>query len=563
MTFLSNIKIRTALLIILAFFYLLWGCVSWFALSSLTHVDHALQRNDNQQLNGDIINGANDHYYRLVTAMERSVNDFRSGATQDATAEINAAASEIKFIDEGLAQFKAIDHGLLTPALVDQIYNSSYQLRHQGMQPLYMAVKEQRFDDFYQLLKKTYLPYRQEFTVAIQQYNAAIKNMQSDTRKEIDQRVSWCQSALIFALVLGAIIIALTDRYIAYYVVRPLDILKEHFQSLSHGKLNIVISDFGRNCVGLLLPYLREMQNSWVETVTRIRGGADAIYQGASDISHGSKDLSSRTEQQASALEETAASMEQLNSTVRQNAENAHQASKLAANASETAQRGGSLVQEVVATMDSISTSSRKIVDIISVINGIAFQTNILALNAAVEAARAGEQGRGFAVVASEVRSLAQRSGQAAKEIEGLINESVERVNIGSTQVSRAGETMKDIVQAVLHVTDIMSEIASASDEQSKGIHQIGQAVTEMDSVTQQNSTLVQHSSASATALEEQARELTETVSVFQLSGHSSSASSSRGAKKGATTSKPVAAKSAPAGRKVPAVSRDEDWQTF
>jgi methyl-accepting chemotaxis protein-1 (serine sensor receptor) len=269
--------------------------------------------------------------------------------------------------------------------------------------------------------------------------------------------------------------------------------------------------------MGVLAASLRHMQGELIDTVSGVRQGADAIYSGASEIAAGNNDLSSRTEQQAASLEETAASMEQLTATVKQNAENARQASQLALSASETAQKGGKVVANVVQTMHDIAGSSQKIADITSVIDGIAFQTNILALNAAVEAARAGEQGRGFAVVAGEVRNLASRSAQAAKEIKGLIEDSVSRVDMGSVLVESAGETMGDIVNAVTRVTDIMGEIASASDEQSRGIDQVGQAVAEMDRVTQQNASLVEESASAAAALEEQASRLTQSVAVFRL----------------------------------------------
>jgi len=262
------------------------------------------------------------------------------------------------------------------------------------------------------------------------------------------------------------------------------------------------------------------MQDELIRTVSGVRQGADAIYSGASEISAGNNDLSSRTEQQASSLEETAASMEQLTATVKQNAENARQASQLALSASETAQKGGKVVSNVVQTMSDIAASSKKITDITGVIDGIAFQTNILALNAAVEAARAGEQGRGFAVVAGEVRSLAQRSAQAAKEIKGLIDDSVSRINTGSVLAESAGETMSDMVSAVTRVTDIMGEITSASDEQSRGIEQVAQAITEMDRVTQQNAALVEESASASAALEEQASLLTQSVAVFTLGKH-------------------------------------------
>ena len=273
------------------------------------------------------------------------------------------------------------------------------------------------------------------------------------------------------------------------------------------------------------------------------------------EIASGNTDLSSRTEQQASALEETAASMEQLTATVKQNADNARQASQLAKSASDTAQHGGKVVDSVVNTMHEIADSSKKIADIISVIDGIAFQTNILALNAAVEAARAGEQGRGFAVVAGEVRNLASRSAQAAKEIKALIEDSVSRVDTGSVLVESAGETMHDIVNAVTRVTDIMGEIASASDEQSRGIDQVALAVSEMDRVTQQNASLVQEAAAAAAALEEQASRLTQSVSTFRLASRPSSS-------KTRDTRLPATATPASQPRQL-ATEQDTHWETF
>jgi len=300
-------------------------------------------------------------------------------------------------------------------------------------------------------------------------------------------------------------------------LIQPLHQLLAHIRHIAAGDLTQQIVVEGRNEMSQLAGSLHEMQQSLVSTVGNVRDGSDAIFTGASEIAAGNNDLSARTEEQAASLEQTAASMEQLTATVKQNAENARQASQLALSASDTARKGGEVVDGVVRTMQDIAGSSKKIADIISVIDGIAFQTNILALNAAVEAARAGEQGRGFAVVAGEVRNLAQRSAQAAKEIKGLIEDSVNRVNNGSQLVGTAGETMNDIVGAVTRVTDIMGEIASASDEQSRGIDQVGQAVTEMDRVTQQNASLVEESAAAAASLEEQASRLSQAVSVFRI----------------------------------------------
>ena len=274
--------------------------------------------------------------------------------------------------------------------------------------------------------------------------------------------------------------------------------------------------DTRRSAAGSLLLSIQQMQSQLIEVVGRIKVSTDTIATASSEIASGNQDLSSRTEEQASSLEQTAASMEELTSTVKQNADNARQANQLAASASEVAVRGGDVVSQVVDTMGSINASSKKIVDIIAVIDGIAFQTNILALNAAVEAARAGEQGRGFAVVASEVRSLAQRSAAAAKEIKGLIDDSVSKVEAGSHQVAEAGQTMEEIVASVRRVTDIMGEISSASHEQTQGIEQINQAITQMDQVTQQNAALVEEAAAAAASLQEQAGSLVETVSIFR-----------------------------------------------
>ena len=288
-------------------------------------------------------------------------------------------------------------------------------------------------------------------------------------------------------------------------------------ERVSEGDLTHAIVDDARDEFTPLMSSLSLMQANLTRIVSSVRNGTDTIATASGQIATGNHDLSSRTEEQASSLEETAASMEELTSTVKQNADNARQANQMAASASEVALRGGVVVTQVVDTMASINASSRKIVDIISVIDGIAFQTNILALNAAVEAARAGEQGRGFAVVASEVRNLAQRSAAAAKEIKGLIDDSVTKVEVGNKLVSDAGHTMQEIVDSVKRVTDIMGNISAASQEQTTGIDQINQAITQMDQVTQQNAALVEEAAAAAGSLQEQADGLVETVRVFKL----------------------------------------------
>ena len=519
MSFLKNIKIRTALVLILIIFSLLWAGASGFALYSLKELKLELGVTTIQQNNGDIINGANAQYYRAVTSLERAMGGIDKNDNAIFDLEMKATSIELESLQKGLMQFKAINHGNLDAPTIDDIYNSSFNLYNDAVLPLFGSAKDKRIGDFEKIKNDKYLPLRRNFSAAIDKYNNKIISLNAEANERITRWVTWCQYILISALMISVLIMMASDRYLVNYLVKPLNIIKAHLESLATGVLDKKIVEQGRNCIGQLVPYIDKMQGNWAQTVRDIRNSADSIYKGSSEISIGNTDLSSRTEEQASALEETAASMEQLGSTVRQNADNAGEASTLASHATQEAQTGGDIVSGVISTMTKITGSSHKIVDIISVINSIAFQTNILALNAAVEAARAGEQGRGFAVVASEVRNLAQRSAQAAKEIGVLINDSVENIKSGSDQVTRAGEAMEKIVSSVSHVSEIMSEIAAASTEQSKGISQIGTAVVQMDSVTQQNAALVQESAAAAASLEEQARHLTEIVSIFKIGG--------------------------------------------
>src|SRR5476649_883444 len=298
---------------------------------------------------------------------------------------------------------------------------------------------------------------------------------------------------------------------------RPLDAALEHFEAIAAGDLRGKVVATSRDEMGLLMQGLARMQASLVGTVRSVRSGTESIATATKEIAAGNIDLSSRTEEQASALQETASSMDELTGTVKQNAENARQASSLAASASDIANKGSTVVSQVVTTMGDINQSSTKIADIITIIEGIAFQTNILALNAAVEAARAVEQGRVFSVVAAEVRNLAQRSSSAAKEIKGLIDTSVARVSDGSTFAHEAGATMEEVVKAVKRVTDIMGEISAASAEQSSGIEEINLAVTQMDAGTQQNAALVEQAAAAAQSLDDQAHALKQLVGKFQL----------------------------------------------
>ncbi len=325
------------------------------------------------------------------------------------------------------------------------------------------------------------------------------------------------QLVLLSTTVIAILMALFAAIWLTRSIRAPLQQAVETANRVSSGDLSGQIEVTSKDETGLLLAALQRMQSSLEKTVRMVRQNAEGVASASAQIASGNADLSSRTEEQASALEETAASMEELGSTVRQNADNARQANQLALNASNVARRGGDVVSEAVQTMKGINDSSRRIGDIIGVIDGIAFQTNILALNAAVEAARAGEQGRGFAVVAGEVRSLAQRSADAAKEIKALITASMERVEEGSLLVNRAGSTMTEVVTAISQVTDIMGEISAASIEQSSGVAQVGEAVTQMDQATQQNAALVEESAAAAAALRRQAQDLVHAVAVFQL----------------------------------------------
>ncbi len=376
---------------------------------------------------------------------------------------------------------------------------------------------------------------------------------------------------IIFAMVVGFILIRA--------IVGTLNEAVTVANAVASGDLTSKIVVDSTNETGQLMQALKIMNDNLVDLVSKVRTGTDSIATASSEIASGNSDLSQRTEEQASSLEQTASSMEELTSTVKQNADNARQANQLAAGASEVAVKGGAVVGQVVQTMSSINESSKKIVDIISVIDGIAFQTNILALNAAVEAARAGEQGRGFAVVATEVRTLAQRSAAAAKEIKELINDSVSKVEVGSQLVDEAGATMDEIVNAVKRVTDIMSEISAASQEQSSGIEQVNQAVTQMDEVTQQNAALVEQAAAAAESMQEQARALTHAVTIFKLSesGYSTATPVRRSNRpssvstlpnRGSVTKKNAISSASSSGsgvqpRKVAAGGGADDWEEF
>jgi methyl-accepting chemotaxis protein len=441
--------------------------------------------------------------------------------------------------------------------------------------------------------------YFDEFTRTIDglyEFNAQAMNSLTSALEARSSRLLQVKLMVLVVLILcllGAIFLAMAFIRSITEPVREAVVVAK---AVADGDLSVVVPVRGSNELGQLMTALSDMRDHLSQVVTKVRQGSEGVATASSEIASGNHDLSARTESQASALEETSSSMEQLGETVKQNADSARQANQLAMNASGVAVRGGEVVGQVVETMKGINESSRKISDIIAVIDGIAFQTNILALNAAVEAARAGEQGRGFAVVASEVRSLAGRSADAAKEIKTLINASVQRVEHGTSLVDQAGATMSEVVTSIRRVTDIMGEIASASSEQSLGVSQVGEAVSQMDQVTQQNAALVEEMAAAASSLKSQAEDLVGVVASFKLGGSTlnagfipaavrfvepvrkpfvGSVQRDGGISKGAAVSalasvrRPISKKSEVSAPKVDTkvalakVTSDDDWETF
>jgi methyl-accepting chemotaxis protein len=428
------------------------------------------------------------------------------------------------FIDGNEKYWKsylALPFGDGEKALADQVEATRQALIKDGLQAAIKALGSKDKAEIDRLMLT-------EVTRLFRLYVDASEKLSTYQLKSTEEQYAESQSAYqrsmtlaIVTIVAGILLAGVSGLFLLRAVMQPLDQARSHFHAMADGNLSNAIEVGRKDEMGEMMEGLQQMQERLAGTVRSVREGSDAIATASSEIAAGNLDLSRRTEQQAANLEETASSLEQLTSTVKQNSDNARQANALAMSASDIALKGGELVTRVIDTMGSITESSDKIADIIGVIDGIAFQTNILALNAAVEAARAGEQGRGFAVVATEVRNLAQRSAAAAKDIKALITDSVEKVGSGSALVNEAGATMGEIVTSVRRVTDIISEISSAGREQEIGIEQINTAVAEMDNVTQQNAALVEQAAAASQAMQEQAVKLAEMVAVFQVSGGS------------------------------------------
>ncbi|MEN4934322.1 methyl-accepting chemotaxis protein [Pantoea agglomerans] len=554
MGMLKNFTIRAVMLSILGLFCLMWSGVGLYSIHSLGALSEGndVDRHLVEQMT--VLSKGNDQYFRVITRLSRVMEGKAAGQTlnDEAYAPVQQALDSMT---QQLARFKQLAPGPMNPDVVDGVIQSWQKLLDAGVTPQLQLARQATPDVYRQQANNVTPPLSRAFGISAEKFSQSAAEKLDATRVEVDHLTAMTKTIITITVIIGLFILLFTDRYLVAMLVRPLESIRTHFAVIATGDLSQPVSDFGRNCVGKLVPLLSAMQDSLREAVSAIRSGTENISRGAAEISAGNNDLSSRTEEQAAALEQTAASMEQLTATVKFNADNARQASLLAETATTTAQRGGQLVSEVVSTMDGISGSSKKIAEITNVINGIAFQTNILALNAAVEAARAGEQGRGFAVVASEVRNLAQRSANAAKEIATLIEDSVQRVGKGAELVSTTGGTMNNILKSVQDVDAIMKQIASASEEQSKGISQVGAAVTEMDSVTQQNASLVEEVSAAASALALQTEALQASVSKFRLSSNRQTAP--------VITNKPAAPKATVLNAPQAKPADNGDWVTF
>ena len=524
----------------------------------------------NLQSHADVLDLAKEHSHETqfhVAKVQQYLTDVSATGDrdgfEDAAAHVKSAQTlleELKILQpESAAQFDQANTELQAFYATGKEMAEIYLSEGQKAGNVKMKQPNTGFDDRALALVQT-----------MDSFVAPLEKQWNTNKEKVDTRTKELPLLITLINVLSALGFIATIVYLGRRLFRQLggepSLAQEVANTIASGDLSVEIPVKAGDSSSLLAS-MQKMQHNLRTLIWQIKTSADFIESGSREISAGNMNLSSRTEQQASSLEETASSMEEMASTVKQNAENAKQANLMATEASSIALKGGDAVGKVVNTMSEINTSSKKIVDIISVIDGIAFQTNILALNAAVEAARAGEQGRGFAVVATEVRSLAQRSATAAKEIKQLIGDSVEKVTVGTKQVQEAGDTMDEIVMAVKLVSDIVNEITAASIEQSAGIDQVNNAITSMDEVTQQNAALVEEAAAAANSLEDKAHELTEATSAFRLAEDSTRYISEHGdeAKKmNKVSAQPASKLSKPKQSRLKAPKpKEEDWEEF
>ena len=583
---LNNLSIKARLIFVVGFLSLLLAIFGAVGLLSQKRANADLQSMYEDRLVAlaqlqQVIAGINTGRYAVSSAM---VGD--SGDIDKTVAELNKT---MKQGDEIWKQYLSTN---LTPderKLAEQFTAEQKKFINEGVKPAIEALNNRDFQSAGELFNGPLLTVFKQINTTMM----ALMQQQQDNGKllfaQSQSRYHTFISLTIVAIVVGLSVALIVGIWLVRAITGPLDEAVKVAQAVADGDLTQSIRVHSKDEAGKLMEALQTMNKRLQQIVGEVRTGTDTIATASSEIASGNLDLSSRTEQQAGSLEETVSAMEELTSTVKQNADNARQANQLAASAAEVAVQGGQVVSQVVSTMNNINESSKKIVDIISVIDGIAFQTNILALNAAVEAARAGEQGRGFAVVASEVRSLAQRSAAAAKEIKELIDDSVSKVGQGSELVAQAGVTMDEVVSSVKRVTDVMGEITAASQEQSAGIEEVNRAISMMDQATQQNAALVEQAAAAAQSMQDQAVRLTQAVSVFKIDGAqfatntrtaASSSSSTKVAQaapvakrpapssktiKTVTPSKPAlpAKSAAPALAAVTNIDKADDWEQF
>ncbi|MEO8599261.1 MAG: methyl-accepting chemotaxis protein, partial [bacterium] len=507
-----TIKSRLIFVITLLSLQLVFGGV--IGIVSLGFANDAMKSLYENQL---VATGQLDQVIRLIDANQLIIAKAVTGNSAELGKQMDVVDANIQTISTVWGEYQAHINTQEDKTSADQFTENRQKLVTDGLQPAVAALRAGNAQLATQILNG---PITQLVLPVEAGINALIKRQLDGAQKEFEKSQTiyrWVSLSCTAGVLFGLLMAAIVGIWLVRAISRPLEAAVKIARGVAAGDLTQQINVRSTDETGQLMQALKDMNDSLVQIAGDVRIGTDTIATASGQIAAGNMDLSSRTEQQASSLQETASSMEELTSTVQQNADNARQANQLAASASESATKGGAVVAQVVDTMASINDSSRKIVDIIGVIDGIAFQTNILALNAAVEAARAGEQGRGFAVVATEVRSLAHRSASAAKEIKTLIGDSVEKVDQGARLVDQAGVTMTEIIDSVKRVTDIMGEISSASQEQTSGIEQINQAISQMDQVTQQNAALVEEAAAAAASLEDQAGHLSQVVGIFKL----------------------------------------------